>query len=121
MEIVGTRKNGRARDPSRVSLARARSLFRPLLPSACRLRGRRLKGKGKRVLGARETRGAPSSRHSVSLAPKTLFPFPFKRLPRRLKRLLRRLQTRDLPLCSEALYAQHELINPTDDSKIDID
>ena len=32
LEIVGTRKNGRA---SRVSLARARSLFRPLLPSAC--------------------------------------------------------------------------------------
>ena len=62
MEIVGKRKNGRARDPSRVSLARARSLFRSLLPSACRLRGRRLKGKGERVLGARETRGAPSSR-----------------------------------------------------------
>ena len=29
-EVVGTRKNG-----SRVSLAGARSLFRPLLPSAC--------------------------------------------------------------------------------------
>ena len=65
--------------------------------------------------------GTLLARHSVSLAPKTLSPFPFKRLPRRLKRLLRRLQTRDLPLCSEALYAQHELINPTDDSKIDID
>ena len=48
------------------------------------------------------------------LAPKTPFPFPFKRLPRRL-------QTRELPLCSEALYGQHELINPADDSKIDID
>ena len=43
LEVVGTRKNGRARrhargevaHPSRVSLARARSLFRPLLPSAC--------------------------------------------------------------------------------------
>ena len=43
LEVVGTRKNGRARrhargevaHPSRVSLARARYLFRPLLPSAC--------------------------------------------------------------------------------------
>ena len=39
LEVVGTRKNGRARrrhpHPSRVSLARARSLFRPLLPSTC--------------------------------------------------------------------------------------
>ena len=45
LEVVGTRKKGRARrrhargevapSPSRVSLARARSLFRPLLPSAC--------------------------------------------------------------------------------------
>ena len=36
LEVVGTRENGRARrtHPSRVSLARARSLFRPLLPSA---------------------------------------------------------------------------------------
>ena len=35
LEVVGTRENGRARrrHPSRVSLARARSLFRPLLPS----------------------------------------------------------------------------------------
>ena len=54
----------------------------------CSLRGRRLKGKGKRVLGARETgvareEGAPR----VSLAPKTPFPFPFKRLPRRLQAL----------------------------------
>ena len=38
------------------------------------LRGRRLKGKGQGVLGARETRGARV---------KTPFPFPFKRLPRR--------------------------------------
>ena len=37
LEVVGPRKNGRARrrHPLRVSLARARSLFRPLLPSAC--------------------------------------------------------------------------------------
>ena len=41
LEAVGTRKKGRARKrharghPSRVSLARARSLFRPLLPRAC--------------------------------------------------------------------------------------
>ena len=42
LEVVGRRKNGRAMrhargevaHPSRVSLARARSLFRPLLPSA---------------------------------------------------------------------------------------
>ena len=122
LEVAGTRKNGRTRDPSRVSLARAPSLFRPVLPSACSLRGRRLKGKGKGVLCARETRGAPSSRAPpVSLAPKNLFPLPFKRLARGLKRLLRRLQTRNLPLCSEALYGQHELINPKDDSKIDID
>ena len=45
------------------------------------LRGRRLKGKGKGVWGARETRWGASR---VSLAPKTPFPFPFKRLPRRL-------------------------------------
>ena len=36
LEVVGPRKNGRARRrPLRVSLARARSLVRPLLPSAC--------------------------------------------------------------------------------------
>ena len=34
LEVVGTRKNGRART-LRVSLARARSLSRSLLPSAC--------------------------------------------------------------------------------------
>ena len=36
LEVVGARKNGRARrrHPSRVSLARVRSLFRPLLPGA---------------------------------------------------------------------------------------
>ena len=60
---------------------------------------RRLKGKGKGILGARETRGVrekggketpfPSlppraSRPPVSLAPKTPFPFPAKCLPRRL-------------------------------------
>ena len=63
------------------------------------LRGRRLKGKGKGILGAREMRGPdrarreggkrsfpPSSRAPrVSLGPKTPFPFPFKRLPRRLQ------------------------------------
>ena len=46
------------------------------------LRGRRLKGKGKGVWGARETRWGASR---VSLAPKTPFPFPFKRLPCRLE------------------------------------
>ena len=35
-----------------------------------------------RVLGAREVRASRAPR--VSLAPKTPFPFPFKRLPRRL-------------------------------------
>ena len=39
------------------------------------LRGRRLKGKWKGDLGARETRGA----RGAPLAPKTPFPFPFKR------------------------------------------
>ena len=61
------------------------------------LRGRRLKGKGKGVLGkgvlgARETRGAheEGGRVPSSLLPRAwsraliLFPFPFKRLPRRL-------------------------------------
>ena len=48
------------------------------------LPGRRLKGKGKGVLGARETREAPQR---VSLAPQTPFPFPFKRLPRRLDKI----------------------------------
>ena len=38
--------------------------------------------KGKGVLGARETRG-PERVLYVSLAPKTPFPFPSKRLPRR--------------------------------------
>ena len=46
------------------------------------LRGRRLKGKGKGVLGARETRGAPLAFLSRLKLP---FPkLPFKRLPRRL-------------------------------------
>ena len=58
------------------------SLIAARLPFAS-LRGRRLKGKRKGVLGARET-------PRVSLAPKTPFPFPFKRLPRRLA--LRRLE-----------------------------
>ena len=75
------------------------------------LRGRRLKGKGKGalgkgVLGARETRGTreegervplpspPSRAPRVSLAPKTPFPkapfpFPFNRLPRRLRKVQR--------------------------------
>ena len=51
----------------------------------CSLRGRRLKGKGKEE--TQNARDAPR----VSLAPKTPFPktpfpFPFKRLPRRLLR-----------------------------------
>ena len=55
LQVVGTRKNGRARrrhargeeaHPLRVSLARARSLFRPLLPSAC-YAGYVFGGKGK--------------------------------------------------------------------------
>ena len=59
------------------------------------LRGKRLKGKEKGLLGARETQGAqeeggketlsPSScAPCVYLAPKTPFPFLFKRLPPRL-------------------------------------
>ena len=58
------------------------------------LRGRRLKGKGKGVLGkgvlvARETRGARGRREG-NLLPRACsralipFPFPFERLPRRL-------------------------------------
>ena len=36
LEVVGARKRGFAkRQPSRISLALARSLFRPLLPSSC--------------------------------------------------------------------------------------
>ena len=45
------------------------------LPSS--LRGRCLKGKGKRVSGARETRNSRNK-------PKIPFSFPFKRLPRRV-------------------------------------
>ena len=45
---------------------------------AASLRGRRLKGKGKGVLGARDARGG--SRAQIP------FPFPFERLPRRLLR-----------------------------------
>ena len=52
------------------------------------LRGRRLKGKGKGVLGARESGSlapkTPFPFPRVSLAAKTPFPFPLKRLPRRL-------------------------------------
>ena len=58
------------------------NIIRLLVKHGASLRGRRLKRKGKGVLGARETRGARTPR--VSLAPKTPFPFPFKRLPRRL-------------------------------------
>ena len=58
------------------------NIIRLLVKHGASLRGRRLKRKGKGVLGARETRGAPTPR--VFLAPKTAFPFPFKRLPRRL-------------------------------------
>ena len=60
-------------------------------PDKVSLRGRRLKGNGKGAGGARETRGAceEGGREGgraprVSLAPKTPFPLPFKRLPRRL-------------------------------------
>ena len=53
------------------------------------LRGRRLKGKEKEknnCLQAGVSLPPPSTRAPrVSLAPKTPFPFPFKRLPRRLR------------------------------------
>ena len=49
------------------------------------LRGRRLKGKGKGVLCARETRFSRVSLAPKTPFPKTPFPFPFKRLPRRLR------------------------------------
>ena len=55
------------------------------------LRGGRLEGKGKGVLGARKTRGTREEGGSaprVSLAPKTPFRFPFKRLPRRLEEIM---------------------------------
>ena len=58
------------------------NIIRLLVKHGASLRGRRLKGKGKGVLGARETRGARTPR--VSLEPKTPFPLPFKGLPRRL-------------------------------------
>ena len=60
--------------PSSV-LARPSRIARAPNPLSLNLVGRRLKGKGKEVLGPRETQG---------LAPKTPFPFPFKRLPRGL-------------------------------------
>ena len=51
------------------------------------LRGRRLKGKGKGVLGGEKRERCPSSSRDprISLVPQTPFPFPFKRLPRRLR------------------------------------
>ena len=57
------------------------------------LRGRRLKGKGKGFLGARETRGA---------RPNSLSPFPFERLPRRLHPSLS-----DLPRPLKSLVVYH--------------
>ena len=45
------------------------------------LRGRRLKGKGKQVLGAKNPKNP-----RVSVAPKTPFPFPFKCLGKYLTR-----------------------------------
>ena len=78
----------RTRSCPRVSLAPKtpfpfpfKRLSRRLVQSS--LRCSRLEGKGKGVLGARETRG-PGRAPRVSLSPKTPFPFPFKRLPRRL-------------------------------------
>ena len=56
-------------------LARPSRISRAPNPLSLSLCGRRLKGKEKEVLGARETQG---------LASKTPFPFPFKRLPRGL-------------------------------------
>ena len=57
------------------------------------LRCRRLKGKGKGVLGAREREAfpflLPSSRPSRFAFRVSPFPFPFKRLPRRLLHTLR--------------------------------
>ena len=93
------------------TLSVARRLFGNFGQGSTSLRGRRLKGKGKRVFGARETRGPgrarregrketpvsfpPSSRAPcVSLAPKTPFPFPFKRLPRRLGEYVKSLRER---------------------------
>ena len=68
--------------PSRFSRAfHFKRLSRSLVQSS--LRCSRLEGKGKGVLGARETRGQGRAPR-VSLSPKTPFPFPFKRLSRRL-------------------------------------
>ena len=93
------------------TLSDARRLFGNFGRGSTSLRGRRLKAKGKGVFGARETRGPgrarregrmetpvsfpPSSRAPrVSLAPKTPFPFPFKRLPRRLGEYVKSLRER---------------------------
>ena len=74
------------------------------------LRGRRLKGKGKGVLGkgilgARETRG-----WSRALIP---FPFPFERLSRRLGRgreKRRREGAKDFPPPRSSSYAGYRLV-----------
>ena len=93
------------------TLSDARRLFGNVGRGSTSLRVRHLKGKGKGVFGARETRGPggarwegkketpvsfpPSSRAPrVSLAPKTPFPFPFKRLPRRLGEYVKSLWER---------------------------
>ena len=61
--------------PARFSVARFSGF---LIFYIFRLRGRRLKEKGKEVLSAKETRGGGGGGHL-----KTPFPFPFKHLPRR--------------------------------------
>ena len=93
------------------TLSDARRLFGNVARGTTSLRGRRLKGKGKGVFGVRETRGPgrarregrketpvsflPSSRAPrISLALKTPFPFPFKRLPRRLGEYVKSLRER---------------------------
>ena len=66
LEVVGTRKNGltRRRHALRVSLARARSLFRLLLPSAC--------------YAGYITRDIPSRSNSKTLASTAELKFEFK-------------------------------------------
>ena len=81
------------------TLSDARRLFGNVARGTTSLRGRRLKGKGKGErnarTGAREEGGKEGNASfllsllarpgfRVPLAPKTPFPFPFKRLPRRL-------------------------------------
>ena len=100
------------------TLSDARRLFGNFGRGSTSLRGRRLKGKGKGVFGARETRGPGSARREgrketgvsflpssraprISLALKTPFPFPFKRLPRRLGEYVKSLRERHMLKHSE--------------------